>query len=216
MLALKPNLFVALVPLTLALLVARRSWRSVAVTSISLAALTLAAIALDPRWLGSLAHATTKVSLSAPTTWSLAASVTPSVAALTVGVLFVASAGAVWSSIRDAPQRLWDATFVAAATALSIVLTPYAHLYDYLLLAPAIAVAIAALERRGRVSRVLALLTYGGGFLVVTWIAFLNGPHGDEPPINALIPLATVALLALAMHWGSRAGVVGPRLSPSS
>jgi len=91
------------------------------------------------------------------------------------------------------------------------VVTPYAHLYDYLLLAPAIAVAIAAVEHRGYVSRSLALVAYGGGFFVLTWIAFLVGPHGDESPVNALIPPAALAGLVLALHWRARAG--GPPIA---
>jgi hypothetical protein len=192
-LSLKPNLFIALVPLTVALLVARRSWRSFAVTSVTLSAVTAAAIVLDPAWLGSLARATTKVPL-------------------TIALVLLLSAAAAWSSIRGAPPRLWDATVVASGIALSLVVTPYAHLYDYLLLVPAIAVAIAAVEHHGSAARSLALLAYGGGFFVLTCIAFLVGPHGDESPVNALIPPAVLAGLVLALRW--RAGAGGARSQP--
>jgi len=102
-LSLKPNLFVALVPLTVALLVARRSWRSFAVTSVTLSAVTAAAIILDPAWLGSLGRATTKAALTAATTWSLGESATPAVAPLTIALVLLLSAAAAWSSIRGAP-----------------------------------------------------------------------------------------------------------------
>lgn len=211
-LSLKPNLFIALVPLTVVLLVARRSWRSLAVTSVALSVVTAAAIVLDPVWLGSLARATTKVALTAATTWSLGQSATPGVAPLTIALVLLLSTAAAWSSIRGAPPRLWDATVVASGIALSLVVTPYAHLYDYLLLAPAIAVAIAAVEHHGSAARSLALLAYGGGFFVLTWIAFLVGPHGDESPVNALIPPAVLAGLVLALRW--RAGAGGARSQP--
>lgn len=199
-LAFKPNLFVAIVPLTIALLVVRRDWRALTLTAATLVGLAVVAIVLDPMWLGSLGRATTKVGLTAATTWSLMESATSDVALLSIGLVVVASAGAAWASIR-ARTPIWDATFVASGVALSLVLAPYAHLYDYLLLAPAIAVAIATFETRGVVARPLAFLAYGGGFIAVTWIAFLNGPHGDESPANALIPPAIMAGLTLAVHW---------------
>jgi predicted Na+-dependent transporter len=156
---------------------------------------TAAAIVLDPAWLGSLARATTKVALTAPTTWSLGQSATPGVAPLTIALVLLLSAAAAWSSIRGAPPRLWDATVVASGIALSLVVTPYAHLYDYLLLVPAIAVAIAAVEHHGSAARSLALLAYG-----------------DESPVNALIPPAVLAGLVLALRW--RAGAGGARSQP--
>jgi len=46
------------------------------------------------------------------------------------------------------------------------------------------------------------------GFVLLTWYAYLLGPHGDEPPFTALIPLAALAALALAVRMRDR---VAPR-----
>lgn len=210
-LSLKPNLFVALVPLTIALLVGRRSWRSIAVATVTVLIVCVAGLVFEPRWLASLSLVTTKVTLTAPTTWSMAAHLTPSFAPVTIALVLAVSAGSAWSSFRAAPRVLRDTTFVAAAIALSLALTPYAHLYDYLLLAPAIAVAIAALEPRGGVARAFALVAFGGGFILVTWIAFLSGPHGDEQAANALIPPAALAGMALALRLAARGSAGGRR-----
>jgi hypothetical protein len=94
-------------------------------------------------------------------------------------------------------------TFIAASLAVSLVLTPYAHLYDYVLLSPAVAVSIALTDQVGR-ARIFGWLGFGGGFVALTWLAFLLGPHGDEPAFSALIPVAALVALAVAAYWSGR------------
>jgi hypothetical protein len=71
------------------------------------------------------------------------------------------------------------------------------HLYDFVLLLPAIATAIALLDRRGPVWRMTGWVIVGFGFVAATWVAFLAGPHGDEPAAAALIPVGTLMMLAI-------------------
>jgi hypothetical protein len=201
LLALKPHLVVPLIPLTIAVLVARRAWRVLALTSGSLGALIAIGIWREPLAIGALAGAGAKATLVLPTTWSFAERVTPGIAPLTVAAMLAVSAGAGLIALRAAPSSLWDMTFIAASLALSLVLSPYAHLYDYVLLSPAIAVSIALADRIGGRARILAWLAFGGGFVGLTWSAFLLGPHGDEPAFSALIPVAALVALGVAASW---------------
>lgn len=197
LLSLKPHLFIALVPLTVALLIRRRSWRTLVVTTLVLLTLVTVGLWLEPGSLAAFSGSGAKAALVLPTTWSFAARVTPGFAAVTTAVLILVSAAAAWVAVRDAPPRRRDLTFVGAATALSLVLTPYLHLYDDVLLAPVIALIIGCLDPRGRRAR---LVGWGAafGYVVVTWLLFLNGPHGDEPAVAALVPVATLVGLAIA------------------
>jgi hypothetical protein len=80
------------------------------------------------------------------------------------------------------------------------------------LLAPAIALIVGALDRQGRAAR---LAGWGAAlaYFLATWLLYLNGPHGDEPAIAALVPVATLVALAAATRaagprpaWARRTG----------
>jgi len=197
LLSLKPHLIVALVALVVGILIARRSWRALGATSAVAVGLALIGILREPASVAALAGSAAKTSIVLPTTWSFAARAAPTVAPLVALSLVAISVAAAWLAVRAAPPDLRDLTLVAAGLALSLAVTPYAHLYDDVLLLPAIATAIALLDRRGSAPRIAGWVAVGLGFVALTWLTFLAGPHGDEPAAAALIPILALLMLAV-------------------
>jgi len=204
LLSIKAHLFIALIPLAVALLVRWRAWRLLAATSLSLGALIVAGALFEPGWLAALGRAGQKgAGLVLPTVWSFADRVTPSLAPLTIAVVLALGLAATIVALRAAPRGGWPLVFVSAAIGLSLLVAPYAHLYDHimLLLAVAAIVAVARDERR------YAAWSAALGFVLLTWYAYLLGPHGDEPPFTALIPLAVLVALAATLWVRERVDV---------
>ena len=205
LLSLKPNLCVALGPLVAGVLVVRRAWPSLVATTAVLGALGAVGIWREPGALTALAGAGAKTAIVLPTTWSFAARAAPSVAPLLALGLVAISIAAAWTAVRAARPAVRDLTLVAAGLGLSLAITPYAHLYDHVLLLPAIAVTIGVLDGHGARARMMGWIAVGFGYVAVTWLAFLAGPHGDEPAAAALIPVATLVALAGATRWRASA-----------
>jgi hypothetical protein len=211
LLSLKPNLIVALVAFVASELVARRWWRALATIGALACALGFTSVWREPGALAALSSSAAKTEIVLPTTWSFAARSMPGAAPVVGLGLIAVSIAATWLAVRTAPHDLRSLTFVAGGLGLSLVVTPYAHLYDFVLLLPAIATAIAILDRRGSTARIAGWLAVGLGFVAVTWLAFLAGPHGDEPAVAALIPVATLVMLAIVSR-----GTLAPWVATTS
>ena len=69
------------------------------------------------------------------------------------------------------------------------------------MLIPLVAAALAIAQRAPDARRYLGWAV-AAGFVLVEWIAFLMGPHGDEPAATALIPIATLVAVALVARLG--------------
>jgi hypothetical protein len=197
LLSLKPNLIVALVALVAGVLVARRWWRALGASVAVAGALTVIGAWREPGAIAALTGSPAKVAIVLPTTWSFAARSVPGAAPVVALGLIVISIAATWLAVRAAPPGERSLMVVASGLGLSLVVTPYVHLYDFVLLLPAIATAIALLDRRGPVWRMTGWVIVGFGFVAATWVAFLAGPHGDEPAAAALIPVGTLVMLAI-------------------
>lgn len=206
LLMLKPNLIGGLVPLVAGLLVARHAWRPMGVTLGALGLLVVAGFGIEPAAPQALLGAGAKTLIVLPTTWSFATRVAPSASIVVDVAVITASVAAAWIAVRSAPQSLADLTLVAVGLALSLAVTPYDHLYDDLLLLPAVACGIAVLDARGERARMFGWVVFGFGFVAATWLAFLAGPHGDEPAEAALIPVTALIALGATMAWTRRAG----------
>jgi hypothetical protein len=202
LLSIKAHLFIALIPLALGVLVWWRAWRLLAASAVALGSLVLAGVLVEPGWITALGRAGQKgAGLVLRTTRSFAERVTPQLAPVTIVVVFALAIGAAVASLRSSPRDARPLAFVSAAIALSLIVAPYTHLYDHivLLLAVAAIVVVVPHERR-HVGWAAAL-----GFVLLTWYAYLLGPHGDEPPFTALIPLVTLVALAATSSVRRRA-----------
>jgi hypothetical protein len=196
LLSIKAHLFLALIPLAVALLVRWRAWRLLTASAISLGALILAGALLEPGWLMALGRAGQKgAGLVLPTVWSFADRVTPSLAPLTVAVVFALGIAATVVAFRAAPRDAWPLVFVSGAIGLSLLVAPYAHLYDHIMLLLAVAAIVVVTREERRYAAWSVVL----GFVLLTWYAYLLGPHGDEPPFTALIPLVVLGALAVTL-----------------
>ena len=212
LLALKPHLFLALAPLVLGYLVATRAWRVLWITSMSLAALAALGLWREPAALAMIAAGAAKSGLTLPTTWSFAERVAGPMSPLVAFALLAASVACAWIAYRAAPRQRRHLVMVAGACGLSLAVAPYLHLYDHVLLALPIGTAIGLADTAAPRERRLWWLVLSLGFMTVTWLAFLAGPHGDEPSWVALIPLLALAGLAAASMRARRVLATAPEV----
>ncbi|MDP9246355.1 MAG: hypothetical protein M3O64_06840 [Chloroflexota bacterium] len=197
LLSLKPNLIVALVPLVGGVLLVGRRWRALVATAVVMTALALIGLWREPAAIAALSGSMAKTAIVLPTTWSFAARTISGAAPVVALSLVGISITSAWVAVRSAQPEERALVLVASGLALSLVVTPYAHLYDYVLLLPAIATTIALLDRLGRAARMIGWVVIGFGYVAITWLAFLGGPHGDEPAASALIPVSSLVMLAV-------------------
>jgi len=201
LLSIKAHLFLALVPLAVALLVRWRAWRLLATSAASLGVLVVAGALIEPGWITALGRAGQKgAGLVLPTVWSFADRVTPQLAPLTIAVVIALGIAATALAYRAAPRDAWPLVFVSGAIGLSLLVAPYAHLYDQIVLLLAVAAIVTVLPDVRRYAAWSVVL----GFVLLTWYAYLLGPHGDEPPFTALIPLAVLIALAATLWMRER------------
>ena len=208
LLSIKAHLFLALIPLAVALLVRWRAWRLLATSAASLGVLVVAGALIEPGWITALGRAGQKgAGLVLPTVWSFADRVTPQLAPLTIAIVMALGIAATALAYRAAPRDAWPLVFVSGAIGLSLLVAPYAHLYDQIMLLLAVAAIVTILPDVRRHAAWSAVL----GFVLLTWYAYLLGPHGDEPPFTALIPLAVLIALAATLWMRERVDAALPR-----
>lgn len=199
--ALKPHVGLALIPIVAIWLVSVRAYRILAALLVALAALAIAGFMIDPlAWPALAGLSGAKLELGSATTWGAAASIAgvawPALAALLVGAA-IASAAATWRSAPARPEVL-----VAMATALSLVVALYAQSYDLVLLFPAFALAF------GRARPAIAAVAAAAA-IVLTWAAYALELAGAPDAIAGLLP--TFVLVALALRFVTRGAA---RLEP--
>lgn len=196
-LALKPHVTVALVPVVLADLVARRRWSAVGAAAGAVAVLLAASLVLRPSWPAAWLSELTTAGAAQPNganltgvfttfgidrVWALAA----------IPLVLGAAAGL----LKMSPRAPVD--FVAVGACASLILTPYSGSHDHMLLAPAWARTLAV----GLGSPPLPAAFLLGGLVLAAsllpWAlyAFALRSRPDEA-LNGFVPLAAFALLAL-------------------
>jgi hypothetical protein len=199
-LTLKPHVAIVVAVAVPAVLAARGAWRAVASIVAALAIVLGLALLRSPEAIGAiLSRGGAKAGIAWSTTWALAdATGAP---ALAVAAFAVVAFGAAAVAIRSAHADRRDLTIVAVAAALSLVVTPYAQPYDFLLALPAFAAAAAAagaLRRpAGTVLFAVIVLYWIGG----TWASIVFGDGARVVASSyAAVPLAALVVLAVALR----------------
>jgi hypothetical protein len=184
LLALKPHVVFLLPLIVAAELIRSRTWHLLAAGSATLF-MALASFALEPRALPALvAGAAAKVT-EVPDNLSLVAR---STGALGIAVAVVAVTSAV-VALGRAPGAERAAAIVAVGAALSLVLTPYAHSYDHVLLVPAVLLASSALAPG-------AALMLTATFALATWASYALELARSPLALPVVVPVMVLVALA--------------------
>jgi hypothetical protein len=108
-------------------------------------------------------------------------------------------------AIRAASAERRDLTIAAVAAAISLVVTPYAQPYDYLLALPALAAAAAAASMLRPSSRTVLLALIVLCWVAGTWVPIVFGQLARAAtPSYAAMPVAALVLLAIAVRVRQR------------
>jgi len=199
-LSLKPHLFVVLVPVVVVALVARRCWRSIALSAAALFVLVIAGAIAEPEAFSAiLGRAGTKAALTWSTPWALAQVLAPAAPLMVLGALVGLAATAAIAVFRMAPRDDRELALISAGMALSLAVTPYAQPYDLLLLVPAIEFAARGAANAPAAPRAVLLaallLLYVGG----TWFPLFAARLWDDGNRTlGLVPVLALALAAIA------------------
>lgn len=204
-LALKPHVALAVGPLVLVWLLRERQPLLLIAPAAILVALAVVGFGSDPRALPALSGAGSKVQLAGSTTWSFA-SLAGSLAPVAAGALLGVSAVAAGVALRLSTVDRRAQVFVAVAAALSLVVAPYLHLYDHLLLVPAVAISVSLSSAKVGGPGAVAILV---AFVAAGWVAHTFGRTlAGITPVAVLVVLAVTTYLARA---GRTARSGGPR-----
>jgi hypothetical protein len=204
-LALKPHVAIAVALAVPAVLVSRRAWRAIASVVGVLALVTAVALLRSPEAIGAiLSRGGAKSGIAWSTTWALAdATGAPVVALAALGIVAL---GAAALALRSAPVDRRGLTTVAVAAALSLVVTPYAQPYDFLLALPAFAAAAAAASAIRPPARTVLLALIALCTVLGTWSPIVFGQLARTvAPGYAAVPVAALVLLAVALRAGPQA-----------
>lgn len=193
--SLKPQLALFFGLAVLAYVLARRERTAFAVAGLALAATTLPAALVHPFPLSALGEASTeRVVLDLSTTAAFARDLGGG-APLTIA-LWLLALGAAVVAMRAPRLGLRGAVPFALVLGLSLVVLPYVHHYDQLLILPVAFTAIAVASGTRRELPIAAAVALILG--IVPWVLFLWWPlQGQEERIFRAGPLGALPLLAL-------------------
>jgi len=209
-LALKPHVAIVVALAVPAALASRRAWWTIASIVGALALVTAVALLRSPESVGAIvSRGGAKVGIAWSTTWALAdATGAPVIALAACGIV---AFGAATLAVRSAPADRRDLTIVAVAAALSLVVTPYAQPYDFLLALPAFAAAAAAASAIRPPARTALLAVIALCIVVGTWSPIVFGQLSRAvAPGYAAVPIAALVLLAVALRAGRQATAPQP------
>jgi glycosyl transferase family 87 len=204
-LSLKPHLFAVFALVVLAVLVRRREWRTIAITTAALAAFAgLFYWRYPPPVGGTLDAVLHRVTTDdSATTWALAAQLAGGAGPILAVILLAIATAAAWAAVRAVPERLRTVTLVASALAVSLAVSPYVHTYDHVLLLPALLLPLVlTADAPGPVRLGVGAAVIAGG-LVYPWLAYFSDVQGRQWPSGG-VPFAALALLALSVLIASR------------
>lgn len=198
-LALKPHVALAVGPLVLVWLLRERQPLLLMAPTAILVALAVVGFGSDPRALPALSGAGSKIQLAGSTTWSFA-SLAGSLAPVAAAALLVVSAVAAGVALRLSSADRRAQVFVASAAALSLVVAPYLHLYDHLLLVPAVVISVSLSSAKVGSPGAVAILV---AFVAAGWVA-----HTFGRTLAGIIPVAALVVLAVTTYL-ARSGPAG-------
>ena len=201
LLSLKPNLYAGLAVVVLAILVARRDWKTIAWTVGLIGSANLVALRLYPEAISALLAGAGPIStVGWATTWAFASSLFP-VAIVGILVVYGIAAAAFALAMRFAPAERRDDVLVAGGTAFGLALSPYVHPYDLLVLIPAVAIALVLSERVSQPARGILLFGIAGTLAAGTWFAIAGSQL--VPALPGAMSVVALVLLALTA-WAAR------------
>jgi len=208
---LKPTVAMLILPAALVWLLARRAWKGLLTFAVISGAILGLSLLVAPGWVGRwMAHALAKGTHFAtfiPTAWGLsydllAGRVPESVqlAALVVVAVGLGGFGVWWLARTSDP---WPpALLLAWAVCLSLFLSPYVWNYDQVLLLFPLGVIATMADRMERGQRLLTWAGIVGVMLVLPYVLLVIAGRRGVDTLSSLIPVAALALLVVAAHWG--------------
>lgn len=187
---LKPNAFVLFVPAFGLWLLLRRRWRVVAGAVAGGLGMLLVSWLVLPGWLSEWLNVTGKTEVTAitPTVWGLAYEIWPEWWAA-LGIVFVVGVTAVLGLIIYRQPTLTETEVMPLALIGSLLTTPYAWVYEHLLLLIPSILIFLAIQRRGTAAFVWLLLVF-----VLPWGTFWLAENRASDTLTALVPLIAGAI----------------------
>jgi len=210
LLSVKPHLYAGLAVVVLLLLLARRDWRMLGWSLGAVATTHGLALLLYPEALGAMLERAGQVKdLGWATTSAFASSLFPS-ALVGIVIVYATAAIAFVAALRFTPTERRDQVLVAGGAAVALMVSPYLHPYDLLVLFPAFAIALALDELVGQPARAFLLIATAGTLAAGTWLAILGTPIVTFlPGALPVVVLAFLAIAAWAAHGAERRELVG-------
>lgn len=199
----KPQLFTVLAPVVLVILVRRRAWRTVVIVAGIVVAVAVAttlrypeSLAFSARGAADRAAAFTMYS----STWAFAHYLSGDSWPITGGALIGLSVIASVVAVRRLPSDVRLAGTVAAAAAVSLMITPVAFSYDQVTLLLTVVLAVAVGRRLSQIAATWVVA------LVIPWFLFFIGIGTERPDAQSLsgaVPLLMAPLLLFVTTWSS-------------
>jgi len=202
LLATKPHITALFALIAAAWLIRQRRRRDLAVTALALSVLVAVTWVAFPDWLavaGTGAGDRLSVVALFATTWSFAIALAgpawPLLAAVLVSVVSASGAYAA----RAAPVALRPFAVFAGTGVLTLGLTPYALVYDHLLLAPVLLYGVFALDAASGTARGAHAVLLAVAGIALPWLLYLVVIlRPDQAPAGAIPSLLVVLLLSSA------------------
>jgi hypothetical protein len=207
LLSLKPHLYVGLAVVVLLLLVARRDWRTLGWSLGSVATANGLALLRFPEAPGEIIWRAGQIKDVGWASTSAFASNLFSSSLVGVAIVYGIAALAFAVAVRFAPAERKTDALVAAGAALGLCLSPYAHPYDFLGLAPAFALALAMGESVSQLVRGILLVATASTLAVGTWLAIAGS--GIVTALPGTLPVVILALLGVAAWAAQRRTAAG-------
>ncbi|WP_420631476.1 glycosyltransferase family 87 protein [Candidatus Leptofilum sp.] len=186
----KPNPFVLFVPAFGLWLLWRRRWQIIAGAATGGLAMFAISWLVLPGWLSEWLNVTGKTEVTAitPTVWGLAYEILPEWGAV-LGLIFVAVVTAVLGLIIFRNQRLTETEVMPLALIASILTTPYAWVYEHLLLLIPCTLIYLAIKQRGIAALVWLLTVF-----ILPWGTFWLAENRASDTFTVLVPLFVAAI----------------------
>lgn len=206
-LSLKPHLFAVFAVVAFVVLVRRREWRTIAITSGTLVALAGVFYWRYPPPVGGTLDAVVHriTTDDSATTWALTAALAPDAGPIVGATLLVLATAVAVFAVRAVPARLRTFTLIAVSLALSLAISPYVHTYDDVLLLPALLLPLVlTADQPGPIRLAVGAAVIAGG-LVYPWIAYFSDVQARQWPSGG-VPFVALALVAVGALIASRRG----------
>jgi glycosyl transferase family 87 len=200
LLVVKPHPLLIALPLILLALPRRAAVRFAGGAALVGGTVVVASLIVLPGWVSEFFVSMTRIA-GAPvpraTLFGLLGPDRASLAALIVAL--VLTAFALWVARARPPL----AVAIAAAIPLSLFLIPYAWSYDHLALFVTVAVAMSLVARSQPRRRFGVLLVLAAVVVILPWLTYASAFQRGNESLSAVVPLATLGVLALAIRYGA-------------